>query len=122
VCTSSGSTCSSAALRSERIPELRTASNGTGEQRTGDAGHDEAGGDGQHDGQRVQLHRAAEDTVELRAMGGEERLEDVAFERRSLRGCGVLIGEGRVLSAREVDMMSATADLFFLNCCHLAAA
>jgi len=33
---------------------------------------------------------------------------------------GVLIGDGQILSALEVEKMSATPDLFFLNCCHLA--
>ena len=34
-------------------------------------------------------------------------------------GTGVLIGDGRVLSAVEMEKMSAVPDLVFLNCCHL---
>ena len=41
------------------------------------------------------------------------------YDGRSPAGTGVLIGSGRVLSALEVEKMSAVPDLVFLNCCHL---
>ena len=41
------------------------------------------------------------------------------YNARSPAATGVLIGDGRVLSALEVEKMSAVPDLVFLNCCHL---
>ena len=52
------------------MPELSTASSGTPSRAPGIPGHEQAGGDHPHDGQRVQCHGAAQ----------QKRLQDVALE------------------------------------------